>query len=65
MPSKLIDSKKKYLLLSYIGDPNGIVGQLKAKYWTWKVEKMSEGEILKRYYDLTNGKDVMSLCLKN
>ena len=65
MPSKLVESKKKFLLLSYIGNDNGIVGELKSKFWTWKVDRMSEGEILKRYYDLVNRKDDMSLCLKD
>lgn len=65
MPSRLVESKKKYLLRSYIGNNNGIVGELKSKFWEWKVGQMSEGEILKRYYELTNGRDDMSLCLKD
>ena len=56
MPSKLIYNKANYILCCYIGNGSGLIGWLKTKFWTWRVKRLSEGEILNRYYELT-GKD--------
>ena len=55
MPSKIIRNKANYLLHVYVGDGSGIIGWIKTKYWINRIKYMSEGEILKRYYDLESG----------
>ena len=65
MPSKLVENKKNYILCSYIGNKSGIIGAIKSRYWTWRVNSMSEGEIIKRYYSLTDKTEVMELWLKD
>ena len=52
--SRMIQAKANYVLCCYIGDGSGIIGWLKTKYWTWRIKSMSEGEILKRYYELSD-----------
>ena len=52
--SKMIHSKANYVLCCYIGEGSGIVTWIKAKYWTWRILHMSDGEILKRYYELSD-----------
>jgi len=54
MPSKMIQSKANYILCCYIGRTSGIIGWLKTKYWTWRILHMTDGEILKRYYQLSD-----------
>ena len=54
MPNKFVDHKRKYLLNTYIGNGTGFIHNIKAWFWSWMVKRMSEGEILKRYYELTD-----------
>ena len=63
MPSKLVENKKRYLYAVYVGSPEGnIVKQMLYKYrrfvWGRKLDKMDEGEILKRYYELTRKEEL-------
>lgn len=52
MPSRLVESKRRYLITAYVGSDSGFIGQLRSRYWTWRINRMSEGEILERYYNL-------------
>ena len=54
MPNKFVDHKRKYLLNTYIGTGTGFFHNIKAWICTWFVKRMSEGEILNRYYELTD-----------
>ena len=53
MPSVLVSNKKRYIYSAYIGDAKGIIRNIKEWYWSMRLESMSEGEILRRYYELT------------
>lgn len=54
MPNKFVDPKRKYLLNAYIGTGTGIIHEIKKRFWSWMVAGMSEGEILDRYYEMTD-----------
>ena len=54
MPSKLVRSKANYVLCCYIGNGSGIIGWIKTVFWTWRIKHMTDGEILKRYYELSD-----------
>ena len=66
---RTIINYKKYVFCSYVGTSKTFVGRVwckvKALFWGWRLNHMSEGEIIRRYYGLTDRKDEMSLCLKN
>jgi hypothetical protein len=66
---KMIINRKKYVFCSYVGTSKTFFGRIwckiKAVYWNWRLDRMSEGEIINRYYSLTDRKDEMSLCLKD
>lgn len=49
---KMVNNKANYILCRYIGNGSNIITWIKAKYWTWRIRHMSDGEILKRYYQL-------------
>lgn len=64
MPNKFVDDKKRYLHQYYIGDFHPAGGRLRVflqklvyalRRWKWerRLQSMSEGEILARYYELT------------
>lgn len=52
--SKLIDYQKNYLYQCYVGSGDGLIWKLTNLYWTWRLNRMTEGEIMDRYYELTN-----------
>lgn len=52
--SRLIEYQKNYLFQCYAGNNEGTIGKLLDKYWKWRLDRMTEGEILDRYYELTN-----------
>lgn len=56
MPSKLVEDKKRYLYDAYIGHSNTFLGRIWCwiKRWFYGIDKWNEGEILHRYYTLTN-----------
>ena len=66
---KMIVNRKKYLFINYVGTSNNFFGRIwvriKSVYWSWRLDRMSEGEIINRYYSLTDRKDETSLCLKD
>ena len=43
-----------YLLNAYIGTGTGIIHEIKKRFWSWMVAGMSEGEILDKYYEMTD-----------
>ena len=63
--NKAIKEKAKYMVRAKAGtDRSGehsaliawllkLVYQIRASYWLWRVNRMTEGEIMKRYYELT------------
>jgi len=57
MPNKALEDKSKYIIASEVGRSTGILRNLLIWYWTKAVSKMSEGEILDRYYELTGEKN--------
>lgn len=63
--SKLIECMKTYLFNYYVGTVTNRFGKLRSWYWERKLDKMSEGEIMDRYYELTTKGSEMDLCLKN
>lgn len=70
MPNnKLIESMKKYVFNSYVGKSDNFFGRiwcaLKARYWTYKFQFMTEGDIMDRYYELTTRTEEMDLCHRN
>lgn len=58
MASKLIKYMRNYIFDYYVGDREGFIGQCLEWYWDNKLEKMSEGQIIDLYYQLTNRKEV-------
>ena len=54
--SKLIEYMKNYLYDTYVPEEDGLLAEIKDKYWSWKLEHMKEGEIMDRYYQLTTKK---------
>lgn len=52
--SKMIEQYKEYLYRCYVPDTDGLIGEILDKFWTWKLDRMTEGEILDRYYEITN-----------
>lgn len=62
--NKAIVDKAKYVVLANAGTDHSeeypaviawftkMVHKIKANYWLWRVNHMSEGEIIKRYYAL-------------
>lgn len=56
---------KTYLFNYYVGTVTNRFGKLRSWYWKRKLDKMSEGEIMDRYYELTTKGSEMDLCLKN
>lgn len=59
MSSKLIKYMRTYIFNHYVGDREDIIGQILEWYWDRKLEKMSEGQIIDLYYQLTNKKEVV------
>lgn len=57
MPNKFVDYKRNYLLHYYADNPHGIIGKIYAAYWTKRIKRMSEGEVLDIYYILTERKE--------
>lgn len=63
--NKAIKEKAKYVVRAKAGTDRSseysaliawllkLVYQIKANYWLWRVNRMTEGEIMKRYYELT------------
>jgi len=72
MPSKLVADKKRYLFTVYVGrKPEDLWGRviwsLESPFrWLriWKLNRMSEGEILKAYYELTNRDETLLEVLR-
>jgi hypothetical protein len=50
---------RNYIFDYYVGDREGFIGQFLEWYWDNKLDKMSEGQIMKLYYQLTNRKGVV------
>lgn len=50
MPNKALEDKRKYVIACYVGQSTGMLHQLLLKYWTAKVNQMSEGELMEVYY---------------
>lgn len=44
----ILDDKRKYLLEVYAGK-----SKLLRFYWSWRIARMSEGEVLERFYEYT------------
>ena len=59
MPSRLVEDKRRYLYTLYIGHSDTFFGKLwcRAKRWYYRIDKWSEGEILRRYYEATRRED--------
>ena len=63
--NKAIKDKAKYVVLAKAGTDHSedytaviawllrLIYEIRANYWLWRVNRMSEGEIMKRYYELT------------
>lgn len=63
--NRAIKDKAKYVVLTKAGTDRSenypaviawflrLIFEIKANYWLWRVNRMSEGEIMKRYYELT------------
>lgn len=63
--NKAIKEKAKYVVRAKAGTDRSseysaliawllkLVYQIKANYWLWRVNRMTEGEIMNIYYDLT------------
>lgn len=51
MPKNL-KAERKYVLACLIGKSTGIFHWIRFKYWTWRVNQMSEGELMDTYYSL-------------
>lgn len=63
--NKAVMDKAKYVVLTKAGTDRSkeypaviawflrMVYQIRAHYWLWRVNRMSEGEIMNRYYELT------------
>lgn len=52
--SKMIRYMKHYLFCSYVGNGTGFIGAIKQRYWDWRLNRMPEGEVIERYYMLTD-----------
>ena len=50
MPNKALEDKRKYVIACYVGQSTGMLHKLLLKYWTAKVNQMSEGELMEVYY---------------
>ena len=59
MPSRLVNDKKRYLYAVYVGESDTLFGKLwcKLKKWYYRIDRWDEGEILRRYYELTRRDD--------
>lgn len=53
MPSRMIESKKKYVLSVYTGTGKGMLHRIKCRFYEWRISRMTDGEILDKYYELT------------
>ena len=53
MPSPIIESKRKFIVMKGVGTSTGIIRRVLLWWWDARTKLMSEGEILKLYYDLT------------
>ena len=53
MFSKLVYSEANYVLCCKIGKASGIIGWLKAVYYTWWIRRLTDGEIHREYLALT------------
>lgn len=66
--NKAILDKAKYVVLAKAGTSRNdgtvigwlltVIHELKARYWLWRVNRMSEGEIINRYYTLTERREL-------
>ena len=57
MPNKALNDKSKFIIASEVGRSTGMLRNLLLWYWAKTVSRMSEGEILSKYYELTGEKD--------
>ena len=57
MPNKALNDKSKYIIACEVGRSTGMLRNMLFWYWAKTVSRMSEGEILRRYYELTGEKD--------
>lgn len=53
-----LKSEREYILATYIGNAAGLKKQIKEWYWKRQVDKMTEGEVLSTYYELTKRKEM-------
>lgn len=54
---RMLRHERQYLIRRHVGHAKGIFKDAAEKYWTWRIENMSEGEILRLYYQLTGKKN--------
>lgn len=52
MPNQALEDKRKYVIACLVGKSTGMLHQLLLRYWTAKVNQMSEGELMDTYYSL-------------
>lgn len=52
--SKMIRYMKNYIYSVHVKNKNGFFNGINARYWNWRIERMTEGEIMNAYYALTN-----------
>jgi len=57
MPSRLILDKRRYVFTVCVGKSKGFLRRIKVWYWNWRLDRMSEGEILKMFYEMTGKED--------
>lgn len=50
---KILEDKRRYLFAVYVGNAKGTLRRILEWYWSRELENMSEGEVLKRYYEVT------------
>ena len=53
---KILEDKRRYLFAVYVGKARGNMKKFLEWYWNKKLDAMSEGEILRRYYEETGRK---------
>lgn len=53
MPNRMIESKRKYIVMKGVGTSTGFARKILLWWWDTRTKLMSEGEILKLFYDLT------------
>ena len=56
---KIFDDKRRYLYAVYVGHSDTFFGKLicRVKEWYYRIDKWSEGEVLRRYYEATRKED--------